>query len=120
VRTQPGVSSRFQPREPSTPRTRPEAEGALDCACKSHKNVVQPILRPYGARCRGGRFPGLKPGLKPRAWSLDIRERVFQAKFRNLGIVLVLVVVLVLGALAFCAGKEPHLSCSYFVPLARL
>ena len=28
-------------------------------------------------------------------------------KFRNLGIVLVLVVVLVLGALAFCAGKHP-------------
>ena len=28
-------------------------------------------------------------------------------KFRNLGIVLVLIVVLVLGALAFCAGKDP-------------
>jgi hypothetical protein len=28
--------------------------------------------------------------------------------------------VLVVGALAFCAGKDPHLSCNYFVPLARL
>ena len=28
---------------------------------------------------------------------------------------LFLVVVLVLGALAFCAGKDPHLSCNYFV-----
>jgi hypothetical protein len=37
-----------------------------------------------------------------------------------LGIVLVLIVVLVLGALAFSAGKDPHLSCNYFVPLARL
>jgi hypothetical protein len=44
---------------------------------------------------------------------------VFKPKFRNLGIVLVLVVVLVLGALAFCAGKDPHLSCNFFVPLAR-
>ena len=41
--------------------------------------------------------------------------RVSKAKFRNLGIVLVLVVVLVLGALAFCAGKDPfvlQLFCS--------
>jgi hypothetical protein len=30
-----------------------------------------------------------------------------------LGIVLVLVVVLVLGALAFCAGKDPHLCCIF-------
>ena len=45
---------------------------------------------------------------------------VFKPKFRNLGIVLVLVVVLVLGALAFCVGKDPHFSCNYFVPLARL
>jgi hypothetical protein len=28
--------------------------------------------------------------------------------------------VLVLGALALCAGKDPHLSYDYFVPLARL
>jgi hypothetical protein len=34
-------------------------------------------------------------------------DRPVQPKFRNLGIVLVLVVVLVLGALAFCAGKDP-------------
>ena len=46
--------------------------------------------------------------------------QAFKPKFRNLGIVLVLVVVLVLGALAFCAGKDTHLSCNYFVPLARL
>jgi multisubunit Na+/H+ antiporter MnhB subunit len=44
----------------------------------------------------------------------------FKPKFRNLGIVLVLIVVLVLGALAFCAGKDPHLSCNYFVPLPQL
>src|SRR6516164_2159436 len=48
-----------------------------------------------------------------------IDKAVLKPKFRNLGIVLVLVVVLVLGALAFCAGKDPHLSCNYFVPLAR-
>ena len=44
---------------------------------------------------------------------------VINPKFRNLGIVLVLVVVLVLGALAFCAGKDLLLSCNYFVALAR-
>ena len=38
----------------------------------------------------------------------------YKPKFPSLGI------VLVLGALAFCAGKDPHLSCNFFVPLARL
>jgi hypothetical protein len=33
--------------------------------------------------------------------------RLLPSRFRSLGIVLVLVVVLVLGALAFCAGKTP-------------
>jgi hypothetical protein len=37
-----------------------------------------------------------------------------------LGIVLVLVVVLVLGASTFCAGKDYRLSCNYFVPLVWL
>ena len=41
-------------------------------------------------------------------------------KFRSLGIVLVLVVVLVLGASTFCAGKDYRLSCNYFVPLVWL
>jgi hypothetical protein len=41
-----------------------------------------------------------------RAVGTDIDAAV-KSKFRNLGIVLVLVVVLVLGALAFCAGKDP-------------
>jgi hypothetical protein len=43
-----------------------------------------------------------------------------KAKFRSLGIVLVLVVVLVLGASTFCAGKDYRLSCNYFVPLVWL
>jgi hypothetical protein len=38
----------------------------------------------------------------------------------SLGIVLVLVVVLVLGASTFCAGKDYRLSWNYFVPLVWL
>ena len=69
------------------------------------------LSRAFSARPLLNRFLGLRFA-PPQAG--------FNSKFRNLGIVLVLVVVLVLGALAFCAGKDPLLSCNYFVPLARL
>jgi hypothetical protein len=66
VRTQPGISTWFQPQEPSNPAaTRPEAEGAPiareNDLQKKRAELTQLILRPFGMRCRGGPFSRLKP-----------------------------------------------------------